>query len=225
MPPRLKPPADHYGPALALLVVLPAVGALGGSPRLSSGASSLLVLLLWVAIGRASGLPKSYVRAGFVVAFVLVGLAAFAAATDQNWLHATVDIVTSLCLVGVLMLLLRGLFREREVTLSTVAGVLAAYLLIGVVFASAYNAAFTISPDTFTATFEPLERFDLLYFSFITLTTVGFGDITPADDVTRALAMSEAVTGQLFLVTVVARVVSLYRGRRRDEPREDPPGD
>ncbi|MGE3138390.1 MAG: potassium channel family protein, partial [Thermoleophilia bacterium] len=187
----------------------------------SAAASSLLVLLLWVAVGRASGLPKAYVRWGFVVATALVALSAVAVATDQDWLHASVDIATSLCLLGVLVLLLRALLGEREVTISTVAGVLAAYLMIGVVFTSAYSAAFTISADAFSATFDPLERFDLFYFSFITLATVGFGDVTPANDVTRALAMSEAVMGQLFLVTVVARVVSLYRGRQRDAPEEE----
>ncbi|MGE4178105.1 MAG: hypothetical protein AB7G65_19950, partial [Thermoleophilia bacterium] len=75
-PKRARFPHDHYGPALGLLVVLPAVGALGGTPRLSAAASSLLVLLLWVAVGRASGLPKAYVRWGFVVATALVALSA-----------------------------------------------------------------------------------------------------------------------------------------------------
>ena len=65
-----------------------------------------------------------------------------------------------------------------------------------------------------------LERFELVYFSFITLTTVGYGDIVPGIDATRGLAATEAVTGQLFLVTIVARVIAMMGHERPSRSRD-----
>ena len=80
----------------------------------------------------------------------------------------------------------------------------------------------SLRDDAFTSSIAHIERFHPIYFSFIALTTVGFGDITTSIDLTRALAMSEAIVGQLFLVTVVAYVVSrLGQARRVNAP--DPP--
>ena len=56
---------------------------------------------------------------------------------------------------------------------------------------------------------------DFLYFSFVTLTTLGYGDVTPVHDVAQMLAVAEAVTGQLYLTIFVARLVGLYVGARR----------
>ena len=62
---------------------------------------------------------------------------------------------------------------------------------------------------------------DFMYFSFITLTTVGYGDLTPFTDAARSAAVFEAVLGQVFLATAVARIVSLL-GSRRDDPTPQP---
>jgi voltage-gated potassium channel Kch len=99
------------------------------------------------------------------------------------------------------------------VTLSTVAGVICLYLLLGIMFAQLYQAGLELTDDAFIYS-EALTRFDLVYFSFVTLTTVGFGDIVPGIDATRALAATEAISGQLFLVTVVARVISMLGQER-----------
>ena len=111
------------------------------------------------------------------------------------------------------------MLSEKTVTLSTVAGVLCLYLLLGLMFAQLYQAALELSDDAFNYA-EPVTRFDLVYFSFVTQTTVGFGDIVPAINSTRALAAAEAVVGQLFLVTVVARVISMLGHERAARPRD-----
>lgn len=205
---------DRFGPVLALLVASLVVGAVLPS-RLSALSVAALGILLWLAVARAAGLSVRARRTGLVW-FVSVSLVAGgAAATDSNGLRAAADLVLAAGAAALAVVITRTLLRERVVTISTVAGVLCLYLLIGVFFAQVYMGVADLSDDAFSAA-VPLGRFALLYFSFISLTTVGFGDITPAMDLTRALAATEAVLGQLFLVTVVARVVALMGQARRD---------
>jgi hypothetical protein len=96
----------------------------------------------------------------------------------------------------------------------TVVGVLCIYLLLALLFGAVHQifAAF-ISPYVH-GTATPPSASDLLYFSVITMTTVGFGDITPASEAARAVTVVEALLGQLYLVSVVAAVVSGWRPRR-----------
>jgi hypothetical protein len=202
----------HYGPVLVLLVAFPAIGAVSAS-RVGTAISAIMVLALWVTIIRATGGSRALLRGGLVVGVILAVVAVLAAVWDRNGLLAAVELVVAGGVFAILVMLLKALVRERSVTLSTIAGVLSAYLLIGLFFTGLYAASALISDTAFASVTTPLERFDLLYFSFITLATVGYGDITPLADPTRAMAMTEAVTGQLFLVTVVARVVALFPGR------------
>lgn len=207
--------ARHYGAVLALLLVALPVGGVVASSRVGTLVSAALVVALWVVLARATGVSRRMARGGLIAALALAVAAVVAAVADDDGLMAAVEVALAAGVLAVLVLLLRALVRERSVTLSTVAGVLSAYLLIGLMFSGLYTATALVSDTAFDSTTAPLERFDLLYFSFITLATVGFGDITPVADIARALAMTEAVTGQLFLVTVVARVVSMLPGRAR----------
>jgi hypothetical protein len=202
----------HYGPVLVLLVAFPAIGAVSAS-RVGTAVSAIMVLALWVAIIRATGASRALLRGGLVVGVILAVVAVLAAVSDRNGLLAAVELVVAGGVFAILVMLLKALVRERSVTLSTIAGVLSAYLLIGLFFTGLYAASALLDDGAFASVTTPLERFDLLYFSFITLATVGYGDITPLADPTRSMAMTEAVTGQLFLVTVVARVVALFPGR------------
>ena len=87
-------------------------------------------------------------------------------------------------------------------------GALCIYLLIGLIFAFAYAAAHAITGYAQISPVHGDEIQDSLYFSFITLTTVGYGDLVPSTEVGRALAIFEALLGQIYLVTVVAVMVS-----------------
>jgi hypothetical protein len=91
---------------------------------------------------------------------------------------------------------------------------LSAYLLSGVFFGLLYWVLEQNSPGTFAVPGD-FSRMSAIYFSFVTLATLGYGDIVPRTDVTRGLAIVEGVGGQLFLAVLVARLVSLY-GRGRD---------
>jgi hypothetical protein len=104
-------------------------------------------------------------------------------------------------------------FRARSIDREHVYAALSAYLLAGVFFGSFYWVLEEIRPGSFTVSgdFSPSSA---IYFSFVTLATLGYGDIVPRTEVARGLAIVEGVGGQLFLAVLIARLVSLYaRGK------------
>jgi Ion channel len=90
-------------------------------------------------------------------------------------------------------------------------GALSAYIIVGLMFAACYAAIEHLDPAPFFADGQPAGTQTLQYFSFTTLTTLGYGDFTAAGDGGRALAVIEALTGQVFLAMLVARLVAAYR--------------
>lgn len=105
------------------------------------------------------------------------------------------------------------IFRSGHVTVHRISGAVAAYLLIGLVFAFVYDAIETMLPGAFQFATPELRDTQLsdpmVYFSFTTLTTVGYGDITPQIPLTQSLANLEALIGQLFPTILIARLVAL----------------
>jgi membrane protease YdiL (CAAX protease family) len=105
-------------------------------------------------------------------------------------------------------------FREEgAITVQTMFGVLCLYLLVGLLFGVGFISIQEISNEPFFTTGAG-QRDDFLYFSYATLTTVGYGDLIAAQDVGRSLAITEALVGQIYLVTVVAVIVSHLRPAR-----------
>lgn len=107
-------------------------------------------------------------------------------------------------------------FKERGISLHTMFGVLCIYLLIGSLFAFAYGIVSSIGSEPFFAQSGDVDTTqNFLYFSFVTMTTVGYGDLTAATSLGRSLAIAEALAGQIYLVTVVATIVGGLGSRRR----------
>lgn len=96
------------------------------------------------------------------------------------------------------------IIRHPRITLQTVWGGLSVYLLVGLFFAYIHGLVSSLVDGAFT---EALGFNQALYFSFITQTTVGFGDVTPVAEIAKAFAVTQAVTGQLYLVSVIALLV------------------
>lgn len=122
-------------------------------------------------------------------------------------------------LVALTSVLGYAVFGPGRVTVHRILGAIAIYLNIAAAFALAYRMIDALGPGKFsstTATGHPIA--DLIYFSFTTLTTTGFGDIVPIDPFARSLANVESVIGQLFPATLLARLVTLELEHRRGEP-------
>src|SRR5204863_5151386 len=112
-----------------------------------------------------------------------------------------------------------GVYRhtreERAVTIRTMFGVLCIYLLIGMLYSFLFSVIDHVGSTAFFTTPHSEDQSDFLYFSFTTITTTGYGDLVAATNLGRSLAITEALTGQIYLVTVVALIVGNLRPRRR----------
>ena len=100
--------------------------------------------------------------------------------------------------------------HHRRITHETILGALCAYVLLGLLFAFTYLAVQELRDGSFFAQPGPHQQSEYVYFSFVALTTLGFGDLSPAVGLPQALTVLEALTGQVFLVTLVARLVTLW---------------
>ena len=121
---------------------------------------------------------------------------------------------------------LRRTFQDGPVTSSRVRGAVAAYILLAITWSSLYQLIELLIPGSFNLTqtaFSPAERslkINLTYFSFITLTTLGYGDITPLHPMARLFVIMEALLGQLYPATLLARLVSLEISSRQGSERQ-----
>jgi hypothetical protein len=126
---------------------------------------------------------------------------------DNTMSMIGVALVCLLLLVTPAVVVVR-LGQRPRVTLDTVAGALAAYVQIGLFFASVFRLVGMVQTTPFFGAAQDGTVMNYQFFSFVTLTTLGYGNLVPATDVGKSLAMLEAVLGQVFLVTVVAVAVS-----------------
>jgi len=113
--------------------------------------------------------------------------------------------------------LLSGILGRHEITQDTIRGSLSVYLLLGILFALLYRIVYILKPSEFAASIEPGMFPEFLYFSFTTLTTLGYGDISPLGPISRSLTTLEAITGPVFLTILVSRLVGHYVSRLNNE--------
>ncbi len=167
-------------------------------------------------------------RAVFNAAAVFVGLAVFgaiASAIGTGGIGTTAPRIETLLLVALApFAIVRGIvmqFREaHRVTINAMFGVLCIYLLLGMLFGYGFAVINQLDDGGFFASHSELGTLHIpifLYYSFTTLTTTGYGDFVAATDVGRSLSIAEALIGQIYMVTIVAVIVSNL-GRR--DPRD-----
>lgn len=108
------------------------------------------------------------------------------------------------------LVILRRITQHQRVTRETILGVVCVYMLIGLFFAFVFAAVGQFESGDFFTTVEDPGYADYIFFSYVTETTIGYGDLVPASQIGRSLAVFDALLGQLFLVTVLGRIVSLW---------------
>jgi len=161
-----------------------------------------------------------------VVALVL-GVPALAAKWINRFrpdlLPPEVHFAAGMLFVGfILWRLLHFVFRSPRVNPEVLCAGVAGYLLLGLFWMFAYVMVARMVPGSFSfnegpPAAHPLQGFDAFYFSYITLSTVGYGDITPVSHAARSLAMTEALTGTLYIAVLIARLVALYSTQASQE--------
>jgi len=129
----------------------------------------------------------------------------------RHWLAVATEVFTIALLAVLTALVLKQVFRAGPVTSHRIQGAIVVYLLIGLVWASAYQLLDLLEPGSFQVPSDEtgLHTQVLGYFSFVTLTTVGYGDVTAIHPVARVLVIAEALIGQLYPAILIARLVSL----------------
>ena len=114
---------------------------------------------------------------------------------------------------------LKHMFSEGEITLNRLYGGVCVYIMLGMCWSIVYMCLIWLTPDAFAgAIFDTADNplyWDMIYFSFVTLTTLGFGDITPVDSIARALVYTEAIVGQLYIAILIGTLVGNIAGRQR----------
>ena len=199
---------------VALIFLVPVTGLVDRFGRLVIDAVFTLLMLAGVA-----SISRQRTALVFVGTIAVFGL-------SVRWIGRLapsegIDIATAVSglasIVTLAVVVLAQVFRAGSVNRHRILGAIAVYLLLGLAWAEAYNALAIADPGAFApagARIADPQRW--LYYSFVTLTTVGYGDITPVGPLARSLAILEALTGQLYPAILLARLVALEVGSRKD---------
>ena len=198
---------------IVLFIVFPFLELFGD--KVGDNMEGLLMSLVLIsgvlAVGRR--------RRTLVAAVVLVTPALVARWIQLFWDDAVpveFYLVPALIFIGFVFLqFLYFILRAPRVNSEVLCAGVAVYLLLGIIWMFAYILVAQVHPGSFSYNVGPppahsLASFDAFYFSFITLSTVGYGDITPVSHVARTLAMTEAMTGTLYMAVLISRLVALY---------------
>ncbi|MFL6529767.1 MAG: potassium channel family protein [Chthoniobacterales bacterium] len=213
---RMRPRWRRFS-AIELLVALAVL--LGSAPFIAHLAAGVLLESILLTIVLLSAVLAISVRRS--VALIAAGLALPTLA--GRWIHqfrpemlpAEVFLVGgSLLVLFVIVNLLRFVLSARVVNAEVLCAAVSAYLLLGLLWTFAYWLVAELIPNAFLFNLAPdagatMQGFNSLYFSLITLSTVGYGDITPVADVARMLAALESITGLLYVAILIARLVAL----------------
>jgi len=212
--------------ATTVFLIRPIAGFAGDVRLITSLVFTVMLVSGAVEVAKRSRL----LGLSFGVVAVLTVLVHWARYTIFGTPWLAVDAISSIVAFGMLAaIVLVQVFRDGPITIQRIQGAIAVYLLIAIMFAAAYTAIDLNIPNAFQGGLQlehihndPMQRF--IYFSFVTLTTVGYGDVVPLAPVACSLAMLEALIGQLFPAILLARLVSmeLYHRQQRRTDNEHP---
>jgi Ion channel len=223
--PEAQRPAGRFG--LVLLLVLAsyvlsastAKGAVEGSVLFAMQAG-----ILWLVLGE-TGSRKVQRLVGLLLLLVGIGLLvalAVGGPGDDTTLVSVV--VNSLLYLVAPIAIVRRLATREYIDGQTLLATIATYVMIGMFFAYAFEMVALLQEGDFFGAAGDGTRSEYLFFSFTTLLTVGYGNLVPETNPGQTMAMMEAMTGQLFLIIAVARVVTLLGRPREPLRRQGPAG-
>jgi Ion channel len=208
-------PAYRFGVVLLLLLATFIFLASGPTGDWVPLVAVLLQSATLLAAFAAAGAARTLWRIALVVVLAALVSASAALFIGGKEVSASLFLLNLLLVAGAPIVIVHSLIRRRVIDLRTVLGAICVYILIGMIWSFAFAAAGTFDSEQFFAQQSRATVADYLYFSFVTLTTTGYGDLTAARGLGRALAVLEALTGQLYLVTVIALLISNIDRRAR----------
>ena len=220
---QMRQPVDKNNFSYLLLALLILLFGIPLADDLSLGSVPLvraLVFSLLMVVGvRSLRGGGRYFSVGMAFAVIGVLLNVLAVNLDSAAMfYGSIVALFGFLLVAIVFTLTRVAIGT-DINFNRVIGAVCVYLLLGAIWAFAYSFFDAVSPGSFTG-FSPLEDrewdSEWLYFSFVTMTTLGYGDISPVSATARALAYMQAVFGQFYIAILVAGLVSAYISKRQD---------
>jgi Ion channel len=205
---------DSYGLLLVLLIadyVVTSINWSGGDALFARSALYLATILLAFHASRVGRKIRNAIGL-FLILIVLTALAVGLAGGDTA--SGVVTLLVSVLLVAAPVAIGWRILHHQRVSAETIAGAVCIYVMIGMIFANLDYGLQLASGRDFFAQSGQHGLADFSYFSYITMATVGYGDLTPATGLPRTLSVLDALTGQVFLVVLLARLVSMYGGPR-----------
>ena len=195
---------------LALLLAFPFLEDIARPLILVMPIAAVFVIGVVVADG-----GRAQVRRGFFIAGIQVGFTLLSLLTRSQ--PALYSVAVALALTSTIVLILfatygvmRYVLRARIITSDQVYAGICMYVMLGFAFGAIFYLINILSPNSFAATAQsPGETPDLMYFSFVTLATLGYGDTTPRTNFARSLAVLEALAGMVYIAVFMARLVSM----------------
>ena len=213
---------------LAMLLAMEAFAIFGIAPLIEVGLLPHLLLGVTFSLILLAGMLVLDLRSPTGRVLILLGASLL---PIQIWRYAWPDelvlFIHPLGLIAFLLVLswslINEVFRSERIRLDQVLGGVVLYLNIGLTFAVAYTLVENTVPGAFQmpppAPDHPIHPSSFTYFSFVTLTTLGYGDIVPVEAIARSLATLEASLGQLYPAIILARLVSIEVSQRDQKPR------
>ncbi len=203
--------AGRYGFSLTLIladyVLLSALsGTIAG--RLVTYLVFACTLLVTLLTARA---PRLWIALALALTGATALVALWAAFTQTLIGYLELTSALGVCLLlATPVVIVRDIIKTRLVSVQTLLAAMCLYLLIGIIFALLYEFVGSVTQNGFFGSVSAGTITNYLFFSFMTLTTVGYGNLIPATPIGQSLSMLEAILGQIYLIVVVARLVSLW---------------
>jgi hypothetical protein len=220
---RAERASDAFGLVLVLVLITYVLASLLENRGWSSVLLTIVTSATSVVALTSSHAHHRVVRAAIWLSALTIGLATIgAAAGDRTWLNFASVVQVSLLAIA-MAAVLRRVVSAPEVGFRTILGALSVYTVLGILFTFVYGTIDRVQGGPFFEGVAHPQGSDFIFFSYTTLTTTGYGDLVPGGQPGQLIAGLEMMAGQIFLVTLVAGLVSLWRPgeglKRRRERR------
>ena len=205
---------DKYSQLLAIIIVLfivaPTLSGTTGQVVIASVLAITIITIIRTLNLKKRELLLLLTLAGISFCFDIYN--ALQVGIEQNKIFVIVaQAIYILFILMALFTINQKIFSETKVSSDTIQGGIAVFFLIGIAWALLYVIVYLLDPNAFSQSIETVDLFDsMFYFSFATVTTLGYGDIYPVSDIARTLANLEAVVGVMYPAIYISRVVALY---------------
>jgi len=223
---RAERVSDAFGLVLALVLLTYVLTSLLGNHGWSAVVLTVATSTTSVVALVSSHVKARVIRLALWLSVLTVALAAIAAVGGDKWFLNLASLIQIALLTVAMGAVLWRVVSSAEVGSRTILGAISVYTVLGILFTFAYGTIERIQGGPFFEGIARPEGNDFIFFSYTTLTTTGYGNLVPGGQPGRMIAGLEMMIGQIFLVTLVAGLVSLWRPgealRRRRERRDAP---